>query len=184
MIPPLARIIDDRRLRYLISVELLFPIAEPEPGVRLQRLYDLLATRFGFDPARVRVSRRKLTGGEILCGPPHRITISGHLAPDEQEDTLRHEAAHAWAWRVAGPNAGHGVLFRRLAETLGASRGGAPETPALREFRAQGARYVYHCDGCGRLFRRFRPFRGARECLACHRTGRPARLRRVETRRP
>jgi predicted SprT family Zn-dependent metalloprotease len=163
---------------------LLFPIAEPEPGVRLQRLYDRLAARFGFDPARVRVSRRKLTGGEIQYGPPHRITISGHLAPDEQEDTLRHEAAHAWAWRLAGPNAGHGALFRRLAAELGAHRGGAPETSALREFRAQGARFAYRCDGCGRLFRRFRPFRGARECLACHRTGRPARLRRVETRRP
>lgn len=160
-------------------MELLLPIAEPEPGVRLQRLYDRLAARFGFDPARVRVSRRKLTGGQILYGPPHRITISGHLASDAQEDTLRHEAAHAWAWRLEGPKAGHGPLFRRLASTLGARDAGAPETAALKEFRAQGARHVYRCDGCGRLFRRFRPFRGVRECLPCHRAGRPARLRRL-----
>ena len=165
-------------------MELLFSIAEPEPGVRLQNLYDRLAARFGFDPARVRVSRRKLTGGQILYGPPHRITISGHLPPESQRDTLLHEAAHAWAWRFEGPKAGHGTLFRRLARTLGARDGGAPETPALREFRHRGARYVYRCDGCARLFRRFRPFRGARECLACHRAGRPARLRRVEIPRP
>jgi SprT-like family len=159
-------------------VELLFSIEEPEPGIRLQRLYDRVAVRFGFDPARVTVSRRKLTGGHIEYGPPHRITISGHLSPAEQRDTLLHEAVHAWAWRLEGPQAGHGPLFRRLARTLGVRPGGASETPALAAFRARCARHVYRCEGCARLFRRFRPFRGARECLACHRAGRPARLRK------
>jgi SprT protein len=162
-------------------VELLFPIAEPDRGLPLQTLYDRLAARFGFDPARVRVSLRKLTGGQIVYGPPHRITISGHLAPEAQKDTLLHEAAHAWAWRLEGPKSGHGPLFRRLARALGARGGGAPETPALQEFRARRARYLYRCDGCDRVFRRFRPFRGASECLACHRAGRPARLRRTES---
>ena len=162
-----------------MAVELLFPIAEPDPESRLQLLYDRLAARFGFDPARVRLSRRKLTGGEIVYGPPHRIVISAHLAFSEQEDTLRHEAAHAWAWRMEGPEAGHGRLFRRLSRTLGARDGGAPETAALRAFRETRARVVYRCEGCGRLFRRFRAFRGARECLACHRAGRPSRLRRL-----
>ena len=160
-------------------MQFLFPLPEPDPEARLQLLYDRLAARFGFDPARVKLSRRKLTGGEIVYGPPHRITISSHLSRGEQEDTLRHEAAHAWAWRDAGPRAAHGALFRRLARTLGARDGGAPETPALREFRERGARVTYRCEGCGRLFRRFRVFRGARECLSCHRAGRPARLRRV-----
>jgi hypothetical protein len=162
-----------------MAVELLFPIFEPDPRARLQLLYDRLAARFGFDPAHVRLSRRKLTGGEIVYGPPHRIVLSAHLSPAEQEDTLRHEAAHAWAWRLDGPRAGHGRLFRRLAATLGARAGGAPETEALRRFRETRARVVYRCEGCGRLFRRFRAFRGARECLACHRSGRPARLRRM-----
>ncbi len=162
-----------------MAVELLFPIAEPDPESRLQLLYDRLAARFGFDAARVRLSRRKLTGGEIVYGPPHRIVISAHLPSSEQEDTLRHEAAHAWAWRVEGPQAGHGRLFRRLSRTLGAKAGGAPETAALRTFRETRARVVYRCEGCGRLFRRFRVFRGARECLACHRAGRPSRLRRL-----
>jgi SprT-like family protein len=160
-------------------VELLFPIAEPDPVSRLQLLYDRLAFRFGLDAARVRLSRRKLTGGEIVYGPPHRIVISAHLSPAEQEDTLRHEAAHAWVWRIEGPRSGHGALFRRLSRRLGARDGGAPETAALREFREKRARVAYRCEGCRRIFRRFRPFRGARECLACRRAGRPARLRRL-----
>jgi predicted SprT family Zn-dependent metalloprotease len=160
-------------------VQLSLPIEDPDPEARLQFLYDRLAERFGFDRARVRLSRRKLTGGEIIYGSPHRIVISAHLSEAEQEDTLRHEAAHAWAWRLEGARTGHGRLFRRLARALGARDGGAPETPALREFRQRGARVVYRCDGCARLFRRFRAFRGARECLTCRRAGRPARLRRV-----
>ncbi|HEY4229811.1 MAG TPA: SprT-like domain-containing protein [Thermoanaerobaculia bacterium] len=163
-------------------MELLFSIEEPEPGFSLQRLYDRVAARFGLDPARVQVSRRKLTGGHIEYGPPHRITISAHLSEAEQRDTLLHEAAHAWAWRLDGPRVGHGSLFRRLARTLGVRPGGAPETRALAEFRARRAQHVYCCEGCGQLFRRFRPFRGARECLKCHRAGRPARLRRVSSR--
>lgn len=160
-------------------MQFLFPLPDPDPEARLQLLYDRLAARFGFEPARVKLSRRKLTGGEIVYGPPHRITISSHLSPGEQEDTLRHEAAHAWAWRDEGPRAAHGVHFRRLARRLGARDGGAPETPALREFREKGARVTYRCEGCLRILRRFRTFRGARECLSCHRAGRPARLRRV-----
>jgi hypothetical protein len=80
----------------------LFPLEEPDDEVRLQRFYDRLAARFGLHPARVRLSRRKLTGGEIVYGPPHRITISAHLPPAEREETLRHEAAHAWAFRARG----------------------------------------------------------------------------------
>ena len=165
-------------------MQLSFPIAEPDAEARLQFLYDRLSTRFGFGPARVRLSRRKLTGGQIVYGRPHRITISDHLSPSEQEDTLRHEAAHAWVWKAEGARAAaHGPLFRRLACRLGAKDGHAPETRALREFRAARARVVYRCRGCGRLFRRFRPFRGARECLACRRAGSPAGLERLDPRR-
>lgn len=159
----------------------LFAFEEPDDRARLQRLYDRLAARFGLDPARVRLSRRKLTGGEIVYGPPHRITISAHLPPDEQEETLRHEAAHAWAFRRKGARAGHGPLFRRLARQIGASRGPAPMTPALADFRNRRA-IEYQCEGCGEIFRRMRPFRGPRDCLACWRAERPSRLRKV--RRP
>jgi len=163
-------------------VQFSFPIAEPDAEARLQNLYDRLSTRFGFGPAQVRVSRRKLTGGHIVYGRPHRITVSDHLTAAEQDDTLRHEAAHAWAWKLEGSGgAAHGPLFHRLARTLGARDGHAPETRALREFRDARARVVYRCRGCGRVFRRFRPFRGPRECLACHRAGRPARHVRLDS---
>jgi predicted SprT family Zn-dependent metalloprotease len=159
-------------------VSSLFPI-EPLPDQeRLQRLYDRLAARLGFDAARVTLSRRKLTGGEIRYGRPHRITISIHLSPREREDTLRHEAAHAWAFRLKGHRVGHGPLFRELAARLGAAPGHAPLTPALVEFRRKRG-LLYRCDGCRRDFRRTRPFRGRADCLACWRAKRPSRLRRV-----
>jgi predicted SprT family Zn-dependent metalloprotease len=161
-------------------VDFLFPLSEPVEEIRLQRLYDRLAERFGFDRAVVRLSRRKLTGGEIRYGHPHRITISAHLPEAEREDTLRHEAAHAWAYRLSGPRAGHGRLFRRLAGHLGARPGHAPMTAALREHR-KNRLVVYRCEGCQRIFRPFRPFRGARYCLACDRAGRPSRLRRISS---
>ena len=156
----------------------LFPLQPASEEERLQLLYDRLAARFGLDPAVVRLSRRKLTGGEIVYGPPHRITLSTHLSAADREDTLRHEAAHAWAFRFEGPSAAHGPLFRRLAGRLGARSRHAPLTPALEEFRKQ-RQVVYRCVGCGRLFRRFRPFRGPRDCASCHRAGRPSRLCRV-----
>jgi hypothetical protein len=161
-------------------VDALFPLEEPDDEARLQRFYDRLAARFGLDPARVRLSRRKLTGGEIVYGPPHRITISAHLPPSEREETLRHEAAHAWAFRARGPRVGHGPLFQKLARQIGVRRGPAPMTAALEDFRKRRA-IAYGCEGCGAIFRRVRAFRGPRDCLACHRAGRPSRLRRIKS---
>ncbi|MEO8430464.1 MAG: SprT-like domain-containing protein [Acidobacteriota bacterium] len=159
-------------------MSLLFQIGSLDDEARLQLLYDRLAARFGLGPATVRLSERKLTGGEIVYGASHRITISAHLSEAERGDTLRHEAAHAWAFALRGPRVGHGPLFWRLARQLGAKRRPAPETPALRRFRERKT-VMYRCDGCEELFRRFRAFRSARFCLACHRAGRPSRLRRV-----
>jgi predicted SprT family Zn-dependent metalloprotease len=156
----------------------LFRIEPLSDEERLQLLYDRLATRFGFGEARVSLSRRKLTGGEIRYGTPHGITISAHLTPGEQEDTLRHEAAHAWAFRIRGARVGHGPLFRRLAGLLGAGVGHAPVTAALAAFRKQ-RQILYRCEGCRRDFRRIRPLRGRADCLACWRAKRPSRLTRV-----
>ncbi len=159
-------------------MSLLFQIGTLDDEARLQLLYDRLAARFALGAATVRLSSRKLTGGEIVYGNPHRITISAHLSETERADTLRHEAAHAWAFRLRGPRVGHGALFWRLARQLGAKRAPAPETPALRRYRERKT-VVYRCDGCSEIFRRFRSFRSARFCLACHRAGRPSRLRRL-----
>ena len=156
----------------------LFPVEPEDERARLQILYDRLAARFGFDAAEVRLSDRKLTGGEIVYGRPHRITISSHLSPAQKEDTLRHEAAHAWAYRLEGARAGHGPLFRRLSGHIGASPRKAPLTEALVEHR-QRNEILYLCVGCRRLFRQFRRVRGPRHCVRCDFEGRPSRLRRV-----
>ena len=157
---------------------LLFPDDALDDGARLQRLYDRIAARFGLAPAEIRLSQRKLTGGEIRYGPPHVITVSAHLSESERRETLLHEAAHAWAFARRGHRVGHGPLFRRLARQLGAHGSEAPMTSALSAFRA-ARQILYGCEGCRRLFRRFRAFRGARYCVACDRAGRPSRLRRV-----
>jgi SprT-like family len=160
-------------------VSLLFDLDAPPEGESLQRLYDRLAIRFGLGAARVRLSTRKLTGGDIRYGRPHVITISAHLSDSERRETLLHEAAHAWAFARHGVRVGHGPVFRRLARQLGARGGHAPLTAALSAFRER-KQIAYRCEGCRRLFRRFRAFRGARFCVACDRAGRPSRLRRVD----
>jgi predicted SprT family Zn-dependent metalloprotease len=157
----------------------LFPAEPLDEESRLQRFYDRIAARFGLGAAQVRLSRRKLTGGEIRYGRPHVITISAHLSETERLDTLLHETAHAWAFALRGARAGHGAFFQRLAALLGARGGNAPVTPALTQFRAR-KQILYRCDGCQRIFRRFRAFRGARYCVACDRAGRPSRLRREQ----
>jgi predicted SprT family Zn-dependent metalloprotease len=159
-------------------LETLFTIPAIDDEDRLQFLYDRLAARFGLGAAVVRLSRRKLTGGEIRYGRPHRITISAHLSPAEQEDTLRHEAVHAWAFQLRGARVAHGPLFRRLATQLGAPVHDAPETRALKQFRKE-REILYRCEGCRRLFRRVRPFRRPTDCLACWRAGGASRLRRM-----
>ena len=162
------------------NADVLFEVGEPDEEARLQREYDRIALRFGLDPARVRLSSRKLTGGEIVYGPPHTITISAHLSKTEREETLRHEAAHAWAFLRKGPRVGHGPLFQQLARQIGVRKGPAPETRALAEYRR--ARMIeYRCQGCGQVFRRIRPFRGPRDCVACWRAGRPSRLKKVHS---
>jgi hypothetical protein len=159
-------------------VSSLFPVEPEDESACLQFLYDRLAARFGFASAEVRLSGRKLSGGEIVYGPPHRITISSHLSPAEREDTLRHEAAHAWAYEIGGARAGHGSLFRRLSRHIGASPRKAPLTAALAEHRRKNE-VLYRCEGCRRVFRRYRAFRGARYCVRCDRAGRPSRLKRL-----
>lgn len=156
----------------------LFAIEPQDDEARLQLLYDRLAARFSFEAARVRLSTRKLTGGEIRYGRPHRITISAHLPLRDREDTLRHEAAHAWAFRLKGRRVGHGPFFRRLAALLGASGGHAPVTAALSEFRRK-REVLYRCEGCGREFRRIRLFKRRTDCLSCWRQRRPSRLWKV-----
>ncbi len=155
----------------------LFPLA-PDERTRLQQIYDALAERFGLHPARVRISRRKLTGGHITYGPPHTIVISAHLSERGKIQTLKHEAAHAYCFRSHGPDEAHSPKFWKVARAFGANRRHAPETMALNEFRKK-REIVYRCETCRGYFRRIRPFQRAMLCAACHRKGKPAKLKRV-----
>ena len=69
---------------------------------------------------RVRISRRKLTGGHITYGPPHTITISANLSPRDRVETLLHEAAHAFCFRRSGPDEAHSTRFWKVARAFGA----------------------------------------------------------------
>ena len=163
--------------------DLLFPV-EVDENRSLQAFYDGFALRFGLAPARVIVSRRKLTGGHIIYGPPHTIVISAHLSPRDRLETLKHEAAHAYCFRAHGPDEAHSPTFWKVARAFGAKRRHAPETKALAEFRAQ-REILYRCESCRSDFPRIRPYRRAMLCAACHRLGHPARLRRARsTRKP
>lgn len=66
---------------------------------------------FGFDHAKRRAGQCNFTD--------HRITVSRYLAAkfedDEIHQVLLHEVAHA----IAGPKAGHGPSWRRIAAELG-----------------------------------------------------------------
>lgn len=152
----------------------LFPV-EADETRQLQNLYDSLAEKFGLHPARVRISRRKLTGGHIIYGPPHTIVISAHLSPRDRVETLKHEAAHAFCFKISGPDEAHSTKFWRIARSFGTRRRHAPETEALNQFR-RDREIIYRCETCRGEFRRVRPYRRAMLCASCHRKGKPARL--------
>lgn len=159
----------------------LFPI-ESDDRRALQDFYDSLAEKFGLHPARVRISRRKLTGGHIIYGPPHTIVISAHLSQKDRLETLKHEAAHAYCFKTSGPDEAHSPKFWRVARSFGARRRHAPETEALERFRRERD-IVYRCESCRGEFHRLRPYRRAMLCASCHRKGKPARLVRVRRRK-
>lgn len=146
----------------------------------LREEYERLRGAWGFGPAAIRLSRRRLTGGVIHYGHPHRIDISLHMSPVERRETLLHEIAHAICWtRDGDAREGHGPRFWEIARALGVRRRSAPETEALRFHRENRAVHVYRCEGCGAEWRRFRPFGRSMLCASCHRRGRPARLRKI-----
>ncbi len=86
-------------------------------------------------------------------------------------DTLLHETAHA----LAGPEAGHGPLWKETARAVGAS----PEATARGVVTA--TKYYAVC-GCGAKFSRNRLPSDMRFCGKCYRAGlkREARLMWVE----
>ncbi len=148
--------------------------------VALRQEYERHRATWGIGEAMIELSRRRLTGGVIRYGRPHRIVISLHMSVEERRETLLHEIAHAVCWTRDGDSReGHGARFWEVARSLGVRRRAAPETEALRTHREAKAVHLYRCEGCETDWRRFRPFRRAMLCASCHRKGRPARLRKV-----
>jgi SprT protein len=102
-----------------------------------------------------------------LCHFGHRsIMVSSFLAAasssEEVRDTVLHEVAHA----LAGPQAGHGPKWKRIAEELGAR----PEAKASESrMNAIPSKWVGTCPKCGDVVRRHRLTQSARKsaCFDC-----------------
>lgn len=111
---------------------------------------------FGFDNAKRRAG---------LCNyTDHRITVSRYLAEkfddDEIHQVLLHEVAHA----VAGPTAGHGPVWKRVAAELGYV-GGRTHTGEIAHERAP---WVGQCPA-GHEHYRFRAPTRVSSCAKCAR---------------
>lgn len=97
---------------------------------------------FRFDNARTRVG--------VCRYEPRIIGLSRHYVrandADEVRDTILHEIAHA----LAGPDAGHGPRWKRIARALGCSTDRCT-TAALDV----DPRYSLWCDKCGKRLRNY-----------------------------
>jgi predicted SprT family Zn-dependent metalloprotease len=112
---------------------------------------------FGFDSAKTRAG---------LCSfTDKRITVSRYLASryddDEIHQVLLHEIAHA----LAGPRAGHGPLWRRIAAELG-YEGKRTHDGAIAD---ELAPWVGTCPG-GHTHYRYRKPARTLACGACSRS--------------
>lgn len=111
---------------------------------------------FGFDHARTRAG---------LCNfTEKRITVSRHLASkyedDEVHQILLHEVAHA----LAGPRAGHGPSWKKIAHELGYDGKRTHDGSAAHDL----APWVGSCQQ-GHAHYRFRKPTKALSCGVCHR---------------
>lgn len=118
---------------------------------------------FGFDHAKRRAGQCNFTD--------HRITVSRYLAAkfedNEIHQVLLHEVAHA----IAGPTAGHGPSWRRIAAELGYVGGRTHDGEIAHEH----APWVGQCPGGHEHYRFRRPTRQT-SCGKCSRGFSPKHL--------
>lgn len=118
---------------------------------------------FGFDHAKRRAGLCNFTA--------RRITVSRHLAlrfdDDEIHQILLHEVAHA----LAGPSAGHGPQWKRIAAEIGYAGGRTHDGEIAHEL----APWIGHCPGGHEHVRFRRPTRQS-SCARCARGFSPAHL--------
>lgn len=79
---------------------------------------------------------------------------------DEILDTILHEIAHALT-----PKAGHGLLWKVMAQSIGARPSACTVTAVLAP-----SRLVAHCAHCSREFTRERQPKRTRYCAPCYRS--------------
>lgn len=106
-------------------------------------------------PATVELSARKATGGHVTYPNykhmnSYKIVVSSHMTPDEQIQTLRHEAAHAFCHQKYGVYEGHSARFWTVAERMGVTRRCAPLTEEMKRKRAERKKSIYKCPNCAK----------------------------------
>ncbi len=126
---------------------------------------------FGWDRARTRLGACRTRQRRITLSAP----LAARLSPEDIEDTIRHEIAHAIDVERRGKT-NHDATWKRLAVACGAqpSRlfdGDLPADP--------GAPYVSTCLSCGASGGLYRQPVHPRVCRPCRDAGRPAFLRVV-----
>lgn len=134
----------------------------------VRHLARLLMNRFSLSEWKLKIGNAKRQYGSCRYGTM-TITISGTLAainpPEETEDTILHEIAHA----LAGPGAGHGPIWQEWCRRLGAKpvrchTAELPERPVIGT-----------CTHCGHVYKRYRlpKYRAAcSDCCNKHNAGR------------
>lgn len=109
--------------------------------------------RVQFDTAKKRLGQCRYDTKTLSFSKPLILVNDEH----ELIDTVLHEIAHAFA----GPTAGHGPEWRKVARRLGAR----PEATSSNAKMVPG-RYQGICS-CGRTFQKYRAPRTVRLCAAC-----------------
>jgi predicted SprT family Zn-dependent metalloprotease len=127
-----------------------------------QLALDLMG-QHGLTPVwRFRFSRAVTIFGSCQHGT-RTIALSRPLAEinevAEVRDTILHEIAHA----LAGPGAGHGPRWRKIARELGAR----PERCTGADAKTVPGAWVGTCPGCGRTIERHRRSKAALACAQC-----------------
>ena len=123
-----------------------------QKNATLQAEYNRLAELHRLHPAIVYITFHKATGGWIKNTTPYIIVVSGHMSPEEQIITLRHEAAHSYCWKYLGFKEGHSKRFWNVAEAFGVNRKYAPQTEASIAKKARRIQRVYECPDCLKEF--------------------------------
>lgn len=94
-----------------------------------------------------------------------RITVSRYLTAMEPEEQVRQTLLHELGHALAGPGAGHGPEWRRIAAELGYVGGRTHDGRVASEY----ARWIGTCPNGHRIYRFRRPGQRAMSCARCSR---------------